>query len=218
MAGIIKVGRTSPTLQGATAAAYQFDDMQDAYLARVRGEAAKIIADARDEAARLKKQATEEGKQTALKAVEASLRGRAEEKLQSVLQAISQAAAEIGRARDTWQKQWEEQAIRLAVAIAERIIRREIATNPQITLELLRETLQLAAGSPQLTIRLHPQDCETLGAQADSLAKRLAGLATVEVVPDATLTPGGCRIETAQGSIDASLETQLERITNELTD
>ena len=77
MAGIIKVGRTSPTLQGATTAAFQFDDMQDAYLARVRGEAAKIIADARDEAARLKKQAAEEGKQTALKAVEASLRGRA---------------------------------------------------------------------------------------------------------------------------------------------
>lgn len=218
MAGIIKVGTTSPTLQGATTAAYQFDDMQDAYLTRVRGEAAQIIADARQEAARLKKQAAEEGKQTALKAVEASLRERADERLQTVLQAMGQAAAEIGRARDAWQKQWEEQAIRLSVAIAERIIRREVATHPEITLSLLHEALQLAAGSQQLTIHLHPQDCESLGSQADTLARRLAGLATVQVLPDATLTPGGCRIETEQGHIDAALETQLQRIAQELTD
>jgi flagellar assembly protein FliH len=218
MAGIIKVGQTSPTPTSGTAATYQFDDMQDAYLARVRGEAAKIIADARNEATRLKKQAAEEGRQAALKAVEASLRSRAEEQLQSVLHALGQAAAEIGRSREAWQKQWEEQAIRLAVAIAERIIRREVSAHPEITLDLLRETLQMAAGSQQLTIRLHPQDCEILGAQAESLAKRFSGLAAVEIVADATLTSGGCRIETAQGNIDAALETQLQRIAQELTD
>jgi flagellar assembly protein FliH len=218
MAGIIKVGKSAPAPSSAAAATYQFDDMGDAYLSRVRGEAAKIIAEARSEATRLKAQAAQEGKQAALKAVETSLRGRADEQLQSALKALGQAATDIERSRDAWQKQWELQAVNLAVAIAERILRREVKARPEITLDLLRETLQMAAGSQQLTIRLHPLDCETLGSQAEALVKRLAGLAAVQIVADPTVSPGGCRIETDHGNIDATLETQLARIAQELTD
>src|SRR4030095_12097346 len=67
MAGIIKAGQRTPLATPSKSSAYQLDDMEDAYLSRVRGEAARIIADARTEAARLMAQAAEDGKQTAMK-------------------------------------------------------------------------------------------------------------------------------------------------------
>jgi flagellar biosynthesis/type III secretory pathway protein FliH len=38
----------------------------------------------------------------------------------------------------------------------------------------------------------------------------------VELIADGTLVPGGCRVYTGGGVIDADLELQLERIAREL--
>jgi flagellar assembly protein FliH len=89
---------------------------------------------------------------------------------------------------------------------------------PQIKLDLIREALEMAAGSPRVKIALHPEDFATLGPQVDLLVKEIAAVAETEIVSDATVSPGGCRLETRRGAIDQQIETQLERIIAELTD
>jgi flagellar assembly protein FliH len=105
----------------------------------------------------------------------------------------------------------------LAAKIAERIIRRELTHTPEIAVDQVRAALELAAGSPSLKIAMHPDDFAALGGQINQLTKEIARCAEAEIVPDITVSLGGCRVETRQGLIDQQIETQLERIIVELT-
>ena len=105
----------------------------------------------------------------------------------------------------------------MATAIAQRLIRRELTGHPEITLSLLREALELAAGNSQLRIHVHPEDHRTLGKQVEMLVEELSGLADAELVADEEISRGGCRVETRFGTIDQQFEAQLKRIEEELT-
>jgi flagellar biosynthesis/type III secretory pathway protein FliH len=192
--------------------------MASAYLGKVRSEADSIIKQARQEAAGIRAQATEEGRKAAFQAAEGQLKSKIDEQLVSLIPALKQAVTQILDARQSWQRHWEQHALRVAAAIASRVVRRQIERVPLITLDLVREALQLASGSERITLRLHPDDRAALGEQADKLIGELGSLADVRVQEDPSIGRGGCRVDTEFGSIDQQLETQLARITAELLD
>jgi flagellar assembly protein FliH len=158
----------------------------------------------------------EEGKKAAIAAAEATLRTRIDQQLQTVLPTLHQAVQQVQQSRLAWQRHWEEHSLRLAVGIAEKVIRRQIAQQPEITLELVQEGLELAHGQERITVRLNPADHAALGDRVLKVSQQLAQLGKVQVVPDPQITAGGCRIDTDFGSIDQRLETQLARIAQEL--
>ena len=217
MAGIIKVGQRIAPAASAATAAYQFDDMGQAYLDRVRGEAAEIIAEARAEAARLKVQAASDGKQAALQAVEASLRSRIEQQTQSVLQSLGLAVQAIEQSKQAWQRHWEKHAVAVAMAIARRVVRRELAHAPEIAVEMVREALELAAGHQPIVVRMNPADLAALGPRVERVIEQLRLVGQAQVVADPAIASGGCKVETDYGAIDGQVATQLARIAEELT-
>ncbi|HEX5106727.1 MAG TPA: FliH/SctL family protein [Pirellulaceae bacterium] len=215
MAGIIKAAGSRETAPHG-AQAFQFADVGQAYVGSVRSESAKIVAQARREAAQIKARAEEEGKQAAIQAVRAALRSQLDQQLASALKAMQQAVKEIADSRQAWQRHWEERAVKLGAAIAARVIRRELDRTPDITLTWVREALQLAAGSGQVVLRLHPQDLATVGDRIDAVAGELHRLGPLQVVADEAISPGGCKVETVFGSIDQQIEAQLARLEEEL--
>ena len=216
MAGIIKAGSQRTTSHQAGGVAFNFADMGSTYLTKVQGEANKIIEEARIEAAQIRKEAAEEGRRAAMQAVEATLRGKVEQQLKSIVPALKQAVQSVLDARQSWQRHWEQHALKLSTAIASRIVRREIQRVPLITVELVREALQLAKGNERITLRLNPTDHDTLKDHIAKLTAEMNSLAETRVIADSAITPGGCRVETEFGSIDQQLEAQLSRITEEL--
>ncbi len=44
----------------------------------------------------------------------------------------------------------------------------------------------------------------------------MSGLGETQIVADASVSPGGCRVETRFGSIDQTFEAQLARVEEEL--
>jgi flagellar assembly protein FliH len=218
MAGIIKAGSRTASREGAAPIPYQFDDMASAYLDKVRSEADAIIKQARQEAARIRAESMEEGRKAAFQAADRELKAKLDEQLASLVPALKQAVTQILDARQSWQRHWEQHALRVAAAIASRIVRCHIERVPLITLDLVREALQLASGSERITLRLHPDDRSALGEQAARLIGDLVSLADVRIVDDLAIGRGGCRVDTEFGSIDQQLETQLARITAELLD
>ncbi len=196
--------------------AFNFADMGSTYLTKVQGEANKIVAEARAEAAKIRKEAAEEGRRAAMQAVEATLRGKVEQQLQTIVPALQQAVQSVLDARQVWQRHWEQHALKLATAIASRIVRREVQRVPLITVELVREALQLAAGNERITLRLHPTDHATLQDHITKLTAEMNSLTQTRVIADPAITAGGCRVDTEFGSIDQQLEAQLARITEEL--
>ena len=216
MAGIIKAASNTPGETSGLAQPFQFGDMGNAYLQKVRAEAASIVKQARDEAAKVKAQAAEDGKKAAVAAAEATLKTRIDQQLQTLTPTLQNAVQQIQQSRQTWQRHWEQHALRLALGIAEKVIRRQIAQQPEITLELIREGLELAIGQERITVRLNPADHAALGDRVLKISQHLARLGQVQVISDPQITSGGCRIDTEFGNIDQRVETQLSRIAQEL--
>lgn len=216
MAGVIKAATNHTGELGGPATPFQFGDMSHDYLQKVRAEAANIIKQARDEAAKVKAAAMEEGKKAAIAAAENTLRTRIDQQLQTLLPTLQQAVQQVQQSRLAWQRHWEQHAMRLAIGIAEKVIRRQIAAQPEITLELIREGLELAHGNERITVRLNPADHAALGDRVLKVSQPLAQLGKVQIVPDPQISAGGCRIDTEFGNVDQRIETQLERIAQEL--
>ena len=68
------------------------------------------------------------------------------------------------------------------------------------------ESLRLATGTSELTLYVNPADYEHLGAQIARLAETICHAAPAQIVADAEISPGGCRITTKYGEIDKRLK------------
>jgi flagellar biosynthesis/type III secretory pathway protein FliH len=210
---------------------FPLDDLRgrcDELVARARRQSEKILAEAAAEADRIRDRGFSEGfadgRETGLLAAQERLEARARElaeealrdRLRTSLAALETAAEQLAAERDRWLSAWEAAALRLSAAMARRIIHRELAHQPALAGNLVREALRLAGGSPQITLRLNPADLQQLHDCGDEITHRLARIGQAALTPDAGVSAGGCLIETRHGVIDARIETQLARIVAEL--
>jgi flagellar assembly protein FliH len=216
MATVIKSQDRTGVSKGV---AFNFEDMQTQagkYLDSIRADAGRIIAEAQQQAAKIRQTAEVEGRKAGEKAYDELLERKVAQKLETVLPAVRQAAAELQQSKQAWLARWEESAVHLATAMAERVIRQELKHAPQIPLTLVREGLDLAAGSAELRIHMNPADHEAFGKQVEKLIAELSRLGSALVVSAPDVSIGGCRIETQFGVIDQRFEAQLARIEQEL--
>lgn len=217
MSTVIKAGGTTGSVHHI---AFNLEDMAqqaNRYLDQIRLQAAQIVVEAQKQAEAVRRKAEEEGKQAAMRAVESVLDQKVGKKMETLLPAIQQVVRDLTDAKQTWLKHWEQSTVRLAVAIAQKVTRREHIAHPDITISLVREALEMTAGSPQIRILMNPTDVETLGSQVTRVTNEFRRVGTAEVIADAAISPGGCRVEADHGSIDQQFESQLARIETELT-
>jgi flagellar biosynthesis/type III secretory pathway protein FliH len=217
MSTIIKAG---DGLQESPGVPFNFDDLAvqaSRYLDKVRKEALQIVAKAQQDAQALRQKAEVEGRKAGQATVEQLVQQQLGTQLTTLLPALRQAVEEIHNARQSWLAHWEKSAVHLAAAIAGRLARRELSQHPEIPLPLIREALELAAGSAELRLHLNPDDLAALKPQVEALLAEFSSLGTAELVADPQITRGGCRVETRFGTIDQQFEAQLARIEEELT-
>jgi flagellar assembly protein FliH len=218
MATVIKANGPIRTADGMS---FNFEDMSDkahSYLNDMQQQAAQIIAKAHKEAEQIRQRATEEGRQAAIAAVEQVMNEKVGKQLQTLLPALQQATSQVIDAKQAWLAHWEQAAVQLANKIAARVVRRQLQQQPEITVALVREALELAAGSSELVLRMHPEDLQALRNQVDTLVGTLSGLGAVAITPDSSITRGGCLVDTKFGVVDQQVEAQLARIESELLD
>lgn len=211
--------------------AFNFEDLVErgeTYLETIRQQVREMLqkADADVEVVRREAHARglEQGRQEGLRQAAEQIQKRASEiadktsrdGLSTTLPAMKAAVEALVIERDRWLAEWEAIAIRLAAAIAEKLIKRQLELNPNIAHEMIKSALQLAAGTARITLRLHTDDAALLGEHGADVVRTLTSAGDAEIVPDATLTRGSCVIQTKHGTIDARLETLLERIVSEL--
>jgi flagellar assembly protein FliH len=182
----------------------------------VRSEAAKIVQQAHQQAEQIRRQAEAAGRKAAEAAIERVLDERVGKRMETLLPALETLLSEMNNTKSQLLNRWEQSALKVATAIAERIIRREISQNPQITLDLISDALRLAAGMTEISLHISPTDYENLGTQITRLANTVGHLAPSAVVADSDISPGGCCVKTKFGEIDQQIESQLRRIEEEL--
>jgi type III secretion protein L len=105
----------------------------------------------------------------------------------------------------------------LAFKIAEKIIGTQLQIDQSTILSIVAQAMQGVRQSRQLTIRVHPADAKILREQKDELLEKLGGQRVVDILEDKKVLQGGCIIESEIGTVEAQLQTQLERLRKALT-
>lgn len=191
-------------------------DRADEYLAEVRVEAAKIIQQAKAEAERIRTQAEAEGSQAAEQAASRVLDAKVSQRVSDLLPALESAVAQLVDARGAWLDYWQSALVELAASMAERLVRQKLDLHPEVTVEWIREALELAAGATDVVLLLHPTDIETLGTEINRVTETVSSLSSARVVADDTVSRGGCVVQTRYGRIDHQIRSQLDRLIAEL--
>lgn len=121
------------------------------------------------------------------------------------LAALAALVANLTQARHTLLAEQEDMLVDIAYTAACRIIGEHGITRAGIT-AMVNRLVQAAGGADQIRVRMHPQDIAVLQAHADKLDARLL------LQGDTAVECGGCIVDTARGTLDARLDTQLARL------
>jgi flagellar assembly protein FliH len=81
---------------------------------------------------------------------------------------------------------------------------------------MVQQVLSRATQEEGVVVRLHPGDCAALRNGGKGLFPGKNGRGKVELVADEEVSLGGCILETSGGSLDARIETQIERLRDSL--
>jgi flagellar assembly protein FliH len=113
------------------------------------------------------------------------------------------------RERDRLFHAVEQEVVDLALAIAARILRREAQMDPLLLTGAVRVALGQLSGSTQVTLKVPPAELD-LWREAMALVPNLA--LKPAVVAGEGMRLGDCQVETALGSVDLGIRTQLGEI------
>jgi flagellar assembly protein FliH len=110
-------------------------------------------------------------------------------------------------------QQIENDLITLVTTVARQIVRRELKADPEHVIGAVRAAISvLPINDRKIKIHLNPQDIELV---RNGLSLDDDG-ASWQWLEDPMLTRGGCRLETADTMVDATVEARLESVINKL--
>jgi flagellar assembly protein FliH len=213
--GLIKSGKLPTAISP-----FSLRDVENearAILARARHQAEQLLAAAQGEGERLKKEShalglvegRREGNAAGLEAGRTAGRNEAlaaqNQALRQVLAALTASVAAL-----------EAQRGSLQVAISRRVTKRQGLIEPEVLAANLSELMSFVAHAADIRIALHPTQNQTLQNVLPQLQVRWPNLKHVELVEDPSIAPGGCRVYTQQGFVDADLDAQINRIVDDL--
>ena len=156
----------------------------------------------------------QEGRQHGLAEAVAIARQEADAQLQPVLQRLAQSISTLADARQRVRDETAADLVRLSIEIASRILHREITLDPDAIHGLLKAAFQKAQSREITRVLVHPAH----EASVRSYLEQNATQQMVEIVADPRLDCGGILLETSQGQLDASIDTQLWEIERGLAD
>ncbi len=186
-----------PSLLKAARAAPVLDRLE----VEARERARLIVAQAAEDASRLRAQAEAQRDAVRLEAVEA---GR-QEGLARTAAALTRIAEEKERRLAGLERELAE----VALAVARKLVGETLAAGPERVVGIAREALARARSRREVVLRVHPEDAALLGPEQPRLAALLERAPGLVLREDPGLERGGVVVETEAGRVDARIEAQL---------
>ena len=139
-------------------------------------------------------------------------RGQGEQRARSELtplhERLARTIADLSGTRDAFRHEAEEDVVRLALGVAKRILHRELSIDPEALTGVIHVALGKFDARELHRVLVSTEDHAVISAAVQGL--RLPR--RVEVVADPTLERGAALFETVKGTLDASVDTQLDEI------
>ncbi|HKQ48352.1 MAG TPA: FliH/SctL family protein [Phycisphaerae bacterium] len=196
-----------------------------------RREAARIIAEARAQAAALRELSVaaghEEGLQEGLAkgqesghaAALAEARERFAAEQASLVSTLSELTQQFTAKRERLYLEARQDVAVLAIAIASRICNK-LAGAEELAVASAAQACQDALGmlseATQVVVRAHPADAAAIERFCDEWSRTVKTARNVRIVEDPAVGRGGVVVESSESVVDATITSRVERIADEL--
>ncbi|MEP7361945.1 MAG: FliH/SctL family protein [Acidobacteriota bacterium] len=156
----------------------------------------------------------EQARQAGIKEGEAAAGETATRQVEAIAERGAHAIEELIAERRKMRRRLEEDLVHLAVAVARRVLHRELSVDPEALGGIVRAVLDRMDAREVHRLRVRPAD-------APFVEKHIGEWQTpvqLRLEKDPSLERGAIVFDTARGSVDASVETQLREIDRGFTD
>ena len=136
----------------------------------------------------------------------------AERGLINVFRALRASSETIHNLRDKIFRESEDELINLIMLVARKVIIREIAQDRSILNEVVKHALAGLSAREEITVRINPDDYQHATSGRDDLLHKELLNERLLLKPDPSVAVGFCLVDTEMGTIDASLDGQMDQI------
>ncbi len=186
--------------------------------------AARIVADAEVQADTLLeevrksgrdagyKQGYEEGTRAGHQAAHDESIQRFEREHSNIVADMQRVVAGIDAMKQDLQIAAEKDLLDFAVLMATKLTFAIGRLHRESAVENLKRALRFVGSKTDLTIQVNPGDLAAMKTFAECVLKQADASRVVSIVPDDSVTPGGCKVQSDRTRVDATLETQIDEI------
>ncbi|MFA7658039.1 MAG: FliH/SctL family protein [Candidatus Gastranaerophilaceae bacterium] len=160
-----------------------------------------LISRAQQEAGTIKDSAAKEGYNAGL------------EQAKEDIQRVKDAVLDFLKAKQEVFEYIAPDILEISVDIAKKIVKKEIEQDPQIVLETILEVLNnISKDETKVNIKVNPAQLSLTKENIPQMISSIGLEAKINVLADATIELGSCIVQTSNGLVDATIDTQLEII------
>ena len=199
-----------------------------AMILRARQQAEQLLAAAQGEGEVLKEemraqglaegrtaglqQGTDEGR----KLGEAAALNENKAKLSQFIATLTKASNDLEASRRKLLMEAQQEVVQLSIAIARKVAKALGERDPAVLQANITDAMKLVVSRADVRIGVNPAQKSVFAELLPKLKATWPSLQHVEIVEDPGISPGGCQIFTRSGRVDADLDSQIDRIANEL--
>lgn len=112
----------------------------------------------------------------------------------------------------------ESHLVQLTYHIAQRLAGHEISISPEATLQILRQSVEVAQSEEELTVLVAPAQLQFLEELKLQSGRELEFLKKLKLEPDDNVGHGGCVIRNNYGEIDSRFNERVDKLWDSLKD
>jgi len=189
------------------------ENQASAVLDKAEQQARQIIAEAEEKGreqgyAQGHEQGLAEGREQG----HAEALGQSTEQFQNLVMSWSESLHDIEATRSRLESEIKSAALEFAIVFAEKLTHRVIEVDPTVVVDQLAQTLQYILRPLDVTVKVHPEDRAIVQQAVPELLAEFEQVQHIKLVDDGSVGRGGLITQYGQGQIDASIETQLDRL------
>jgi flagellar assembly protein FliH len=183
-------------------------ELAQSELQRVQDETAQLVADAKAEVEKIKKDAYDAG---FAKGEEEGLRA-GKTAFDEKIAAISQQIIVLAGEQERIQKENEAELLTLIRAMVAKLVNHEVSVNHKVIEKCLARAMTYVVGQSRVVVHLNPEDFLIIKDVVMEDPLFLEGAGRVELMEDLAVKQGGCLLVTEFGEIDATLENRQAKL------
>lgn len=143
-------------------------------------------------------------------------RQEVEQEFDQAVQALGEAVEQINGLRRSILDSSKQDMVRLVRTIAEKVIHVEVRSREKPILRAVEKAIHAAVQSEEYRVRVNPEDMSLVTENKPLFLASISGLQNIVIESDEEISRGGCVVESDQGKVDGTIETQLEKIQEQL--